>query len=245
MPRISRYALVRQMAAMAILGIAALVSKPGIALAYGPPPPPPPTPVRGGYYCVVTSQTLGPAGQLIGPLRLTGMVARLGDSSGAFPAGAQITVTEPYASSSDCQGGPGIGNAGFAGYRAVGGVGILIQRNESAYRGTFRKPLALHLASRSITRSSLVVVWSGTRFVKVPHAVIGRGSASIRVDANSDLAVLTRVSTRHGPAAARAPEPGGEFLAAFFLTRPGSPLPGLGVVAPAWLAAFAARGHGP
>jgi hypothetical protein len=193
----------RQLACAAMVSAAMLAANSGIALAGYGPPPPPPAPVPGGFSCVVTSRTVGPAGKVIGPLRLHGLVASL-RVRGAFRVPVQITITEPYAQSGACQGGPGIGNAGFGGYRPVGGVGVLVQLNGVAYRGIFARPLVLRLSSRSITRSSLVVAWNGMRFVTVPHAVVRRGLARIRVRASSDFAVLTHVRHRRGPDARQA-----------------------------------------
>jgi hypothetical protein len=163
-----------------------------------------------------------------------------------------VTISEPYGLSSDCRGGPGIGNAGFPGYRAVSGVGILVQVSGSAYQGTFPRPLALRLAGPSIRRSSIVAVWDGSRFVRAPHAVVRRRLAKVRVDRNSDLAILTPVSslrrpgaTRRASVAARARRSGGEILAALFFGPAGSPLPGLGVLAPAWLAGSGIPGAAP
>jgi hypothetical protein len=198
-----RLCKLRQLACAVMVSTAMPIALSGIALAgYGPPPLPPP-PVPGGFSCVVTSRTVGPAGKIIGPLRLHGLVARLG-VRGAFPVPVQVTITQPYAQAGACQGGLGIGNAGFPGYRTVGGVGILVQLNGVAYRGIFARPLVLRLASRSIARSSLVVRWNGMRFVKVPHAVVRRGLARVRVRASSDFAVLVRAGQAPGTDAGQA-----------------------------------------
>lgn len=177
-----------------------LVAGPGTALAaYGPPVPP--TTIPGGYYCVVTSQMAGAAGKSIGPLRLRGLVALLGVSKGTFPSQVQITITAPYGQNGNCQGAPDIGNAGVPGFAAFAGFGILVQNGGLAYRGKFLKPLTVRLTSKSITRSSVIVVWHVNRFVKAPHAVVRRGSASVGAGANSNFAVLNPVG--------KPPSPGG------------------------------------
>jgi hypothetical protein len=164
----------------------------------------------------------------------------------------QVTITEPYERDSNCQSGLPLGDAGFPGYWAVGGVGVLLQIYGAAWQGAFPRPCALHLASASITRSSIVVVWDGTRFVRAPHGVAGRGSADVPVTANSDIAVLTPTGKRSGPAAttarrapaasaAHVPAAGPELAAALFLRPANSTLPGIGVLPLAWLRAFAAR----
>jgi hypothetical protein len=242
MPFICRCKLVQRLACLAIVTATALVAGSGSALAGYGPPPPPPAPVPGGYYCIVTSQTVGPAGKLIGPLRLDGLVAVLRVRRDTFPAPVQITITQPYMRTGVCQGGPGIGNAGFRGYRAVGGIGVLVQVNGVTYRQTFRKPLRLLLVSRSITRSGLVVVWNGRRFVIALDAVVGRGLARVGVLTNSDFAVLARVRHRRhrhartaaqpaAAAAARTQDSSWE-LAMIFRGPAGLPSPGLGVVVP-------------
>src|ERR1700733_3105818 len=97
MPHICRYKRVRRLATAGIAGAAMLIGSPGTALAaYGPPTPTPPVAIPGGYYCIVTSQTVGPAGKATGPLRFQRLVVRLGVSKGTFPVQVQITVTEPY-----------------------------------------------------------------------------------------------------------------------------------------------------
>jgi hypothetical protein len=182
------------MACAAGVSAAMLVANSGIALAGYGPPTPGPTPVPGGYYCIVTSRTVAPAGTLIGPLRIHNLVFRLRVRRGTFSAPVQITMTQPYAQTGACQGGRSIGDAGFGGYRAVGGVGILVQQGGVAYPGTFARPLRLRLTSSAITRSSLVVVWNGNRFMRAPHAVVRSRRAWIGVDASSDYAILARTS---------------------------------------------------
>lgn len=251
MQRVRGFKLVQHLPSMAIVGVVMLALNSGIALAAYGPPAPAPAPVPGGFSCVVTSQTVSPAGKLIGPLRLQGLVATIRVRKGNFGGSTQITITEPFTRSGACQGGPGVGNAGFGGYRALGGVGILVQVSGSAWPGTFRRPISLHLASRSIRRSSRVVVWNGMRFARAPHAVVRRRSAWVPVAANSDVAVLTRIrssrrsdSTRAVRLASAVGTRGAsrELLAALFLRPAGWPLPGLGVMAPARLSAISARG---
>ncbi|HUY44760.1 MAG TPA: hypothetical protein VMV92_03405 [Streptosporangiaceae bacterium] len=255
MPRICQHKLVWKLASLAVGSTAVLATNSGVALAaYSPPPPS--ALVRGGYYCVVTSQTVRPAGELIRSLRLNGLVARLRIPRGTFDVPVQITITEPYGRSRDCQGGPGIADAGFDRYRAVGGIGILVQRGGSAYHGTFRKPLSLRLSSASISQSSRVVVWRRARFETAPDAVVRCGSATVRVRAGGDFALLTRATNLRradttmafrqaaGATAIVAAAPGGDLRAVAFLLAPGAPLPGLGVLAPRWLPASGASPRG-
>jgi hypothetical protein len=193
MPQTFRYKLVHRLVFAAIGGAAMLLADSGAALAgYGPPPPP--TPVPGGYYCVVTSQTIGVAGKVIGPLGLGRLAATLNIRPGTLAAPLQITVTQPYGPASACSSGAGIGGAGFLGYHDVGGIGILVQHGGSNFGGNFRRPIIVHLSSSSITRSSLIVVWDGKRFVGA-RATVSQGSAIVELQRASDVAVL--VPDRH------------------------------------------------
>jgi hypothetical protein len=219
-----------------------LVANSGTALAgYGPPAPPSPAviPVTGGYYCVVTSQTVGPPGKFIGTLKLPGkLTATLGIQPGIFPAFVQITITEPDGPDGNCQGNTDIGCVGFSGYQAVGGVGIIVQSAGSAYSGKFGRPLALRLASPLITKSSLLLVWNGQKFVKAPGAVVRSQAVTVAVGASSDYAVLIPDQDSclqdASTAAAVAPGTAGETLtAAIFFGPAGSPPPGFGVLLPA------------
>jgi hypothetical protein len=225
-------------ATAAIGGGALLVANSGVALAaYGPPPPPPGS-VPGGFSCVVTSQTVGPAGKLIGPVRLGGLEATTDIPPGTFPVQVQITITEPYGESGGCQDGQGIGDGGFRGDTAIGGVGILVQHGGSAFTGTLRHPVVVRASSSSIGPSSLVVVWNGSRFVLAP-ANLGSGSASIRVFGSGDYAVLTPGVDRHlarsqsGPGvrtALRGVGTAEDFFATALLWPAGGPPPGAGVL---------------
>jgi hypothetical protein len=228
-----------------------LVANSGTALAgYGPPAPPAPAviPVTGGYYCVVTSQTVGPPGKFIGTLKLHGkLAATLGIQPGIFPAFVQVTITEPYGQDGNCQGNADIGCVGFSGYQTVGGVGIIVQSGGAAYSGKFGRPLALRLASPLISKSSLLLVWNGQKFVKAPGAIVGSKSATVAVPTTSYYAVLvpdkssclqdasTAAALAPGTAAAAlAPGTAGEALtAAIFFGPTASSLPGFGVVLPA------------
>ena len=131
--------------AVAMLGSAVLVgtgTDVAMAAGFSPGPPaggygpaPPAGPVPGGYFAVVTSQTFGPSGGTIGPVHVGALLVTVTIPAGAFPVPVQITLTAPDVA--------GIADAGFAGYQAVGGVGILVQENGTAYPGTFLKPLSL------------------------------------------------------------------------------------------------------
>jgi len=212
-----------------------LIANPGMALAGYGPPAPPVVPVTGGYYCVVTSQTVGPTGKSIGTLKLHGnLAATLQIHQGSFPDVVQITITEPYGQNGDCQGNADIGGVGFAGYRALGGVGIIVQQGGSAYSGTFVRPLALRLSSPLISRSSLLVVWNGRKFVKAPGAIVRSRAATVGVDASSDYAVLVPDrASRLQDASAVSPQAAAvtpRTLAAIFLAPAGSSPSGFGVV---------------
>jgi hypothetical protein len=219
-----------QKCAIVVLGtVTLLFAASGIALAgYGPPCPPSPSPVPGGYYCIVTSQTVGPAGKIIGPLRIDKLRVTLRVRKDTFMIPVQITITEPYGNYAECQ-GRGIGDAGFPGYRFVGGVGILVQLNGCTYQGTFPKPLTLRMRSRSISRSSIVVAWNGTVFAKVLTPISHSRTVALRRGSDATIQTLGLLDER---------------LAAVLFMPTDSPVPGLGVLEPAWLKAFTAIGHG-
>ncbi len=220
--------VIRKFAPAAIAGTAMLVASPGTALAsYGPPLPPPGVP--GGYFCILASQVAGAESQAIEGFGAGGLLAQLEVGLGTFLAQVQITLTEPYGQNGSCQGTPDIGDAGFPGFAAFAGVGVFLQRADAGvpYHGKVHKPLTLRLTSKTITRSSVIVVRDGNRFVKVPHAVVRRGFAIVKVTANSDFAVLNPVKKQHGHAttsalymAAGSPLAGPAVLA---LARPNAP----------------------
>ena len=236
MPLIRQHKLALRLGIAGLAATAMVIANSGLALAdagYGPPPPP--VPVPGGYFRVVTSQTVGLAGGVIGPLRVGRLIVTLRVPGHAFPRAVQITITEPRVGR--------IGNAGFRRYRALGGVGILVQVNGSIYRGTFLKRLMLTMSSRRIRAADLVVVWNGRRFVTVPGATerfhSERVSFSSEID--EDFAVLrpagfvltsnaAKAAVGTSAAAATRSWTGAAVLAEEFLVPAGSPLPGLGVL---------------
>jgi hypothetical protein len=239
-------------ATAAVGGVALLVANSGIALAaYGPSASPQGT-VPGGFSCVVTSQTAGPAAKHIGPLRLGGLEATIEIRPGTFSGRVQLTMTAPGGENGGCQGGQGVGDGGFRGYRPVGGVGILLQRHGSAYTGKFRRPIVVRMSSPSIGASSLVVVWNGSRFVLAAADHRG-GSATTRVFGSGDYAVLTRAPARHlarhlarrrlgrggAPALQDTGTAGtaGDFFVAALLGSAAGPPPGAGVLLTTRLAA--------
>ncbi len=177
-------ALGPRMAIVVLGGAATFVLGAGGALAtasYGPPSPAAPV-VPGGYTAVVISQTFGPAGGTLGPVRVNGIMTTLTVPAGAFPVTVQITLTAPDLAA--------VGGAGFAGHRAVAGVGVQVQENGLSYPGTFLKSLTLTMSSSSIIASSIVVVWNGSVFVAESAATVAGGSASVSFDSDPNFAVL-------------------------------------------------------
>jgi len=146
----------------------------------GPPARAPEVP--GGYDTVVTSQPVTSAGGTIGPISVDGLPVTLNVPAGAFSDQLQVTLTAPDLAR--------IGDAGFRGYAAVGGVGVLVQKNGSKYQGKFAKKLSLSIVSRSINSLSVVVMWNGTAFVTEPGATVRSGSATVRFDSDPNFAVL-------------------------------------------------------
>lgn len=231
MPNKGRNIAMRPLLTAVAGGLALAAANSGIALAaYGPTAAPLASdPGPGGYYCVVTSQTVGLGAGEIGPLQLSGGRASLSFHRRTFGGHDQITLTEPFGRHGQCQGGRSIGNAGFRDFRAVSGLGILVQHDGTAYRGRFGTPLRLRLDSRMIRSGSLLVAWNGRRFVRVPGAVVRRGSVRADVTAGADLAILSPSSRPAAAATATAANAG--FLATAGLASAGAPEPGLGFLA--------------
>jgi hypothetical protein len=183
MPWMRRRQLAWRLAMVTLAGTAVCVASAGGARAdrgYGPPAPA--TEVPGGYYTVVTSQTVTSAGGKIGPVSVGGLSVTLTVPAGAFSDTVQITLTGPNVA--------GIGDAGFSSCKAVGGVGVLVQQNGSKYSGKFAKPLTLSMASGSINALSVVVRWNGTAFVTESGATVRSGSATVSVVQDPNFAVL-------------------------------------------------------
>jgi len=194
--------LTQGLGVMALAGTTLLTLEAGGARAasgYGGPPPPPPPSVPGGFFTVVTSVTIGPAGGTIGSVRVGALHVKLRIPAGAFPVRVQITLTAPNVA--------GIGSGGFAGFLALGGVGIQVQENGSPYPGTFLKPLLLKLTSPPVKHSAIAVVWNGTRFVTVPTATVRHGLVQLTFDTDPDFAVLTPTSPIQGATSAATGKP--------------------------------------
>jgi len=185
-------------------GAAAAVRAPVRSHGYGPPSRPVAA-APGAFTAVVTSRTITPAGGVIGPLTINGISVTLTIPPGAFPVSVQITLTAPNLAA--------IGNAGFTGFSAMGGVGIQVEVNGSPYPGTFLKPVTLSTKSPSITSSSIVVVWNGHAFVTETNATVGTGGATVSFDTDPDFAVLSPTGAAVAPiSGATTPVTGEPFL---------------------------------
>jgi hypothetical protein len=233
-----RRKLIHGIAGASIAGVALLAANSGVALAaYGPTLRS--APVSGGFYCIVTSQTVGPAGKFIGSLGRGGLGTTIRIPRGAFPFRVQITVSEPDGNSGGCQGGLAIGNGGFPGYVAKGGVGILVQRNGSTYRRKFGKPLTLRMSLPSVSARDHILVWKRGHFVKA-SATVGHASATVRVARGADYAIMAKAGQHRGSRAAsalQAAAPARDLLVAALLSPAGA-RPGLGVLRSPRLAAM-------
>jgi hypothetical protein len=150
------------------------------AQSYGPPVPVPPG-IPGGFFTVVTTVTICPPGGTIGPVRADGLVVTIRVPAGAFRICHQVTITSPNVA--------GIGNAGFPGFRAIGGVGVFIGTNGVKFRGSFLRPVTLTMSSAAITAASIVVRWNGSSFVRAGGAVTA-GSATVAFQGDPAFAVL-------------------------------------------------------
>jgi hypothetical protein len=213
-------------------GLALAAANSGVALAaYGPTPPIITDPGPGGFYCVVTSQSVSDQAGQIGPLRLGRGRASLHFGRRTFAGQFQVTLTEPFGRNGlQCQGGRGIGDGGFSGFWAVAGLGILVQHDGAAFHGRFARPLRVRLDSPMISPASLLVSWNGRRFVRVPGAVVRSGSVRAEVSAGADLAILSPGGRHHGAAGSTVSVQAPGFLAAAGLAAAGAPEPGLGLL---------------
>jgi hypothetical protein len=238
MPRVKRFHLAQTLATEA-LGVATLA----IAIAgqlpaqavYGPPPPPP---APGGYTAVVTSVTVGPAGRQIS-VRVGVCLATLTIPPGTFKTPVQVTITAPTVQD--------IGDGGHPGFRAVCGVGILIQVNGKPYTGTFGHSLTLDISGVVIKPGARVAVWNGKRFVFVSAPVVTHTARISFTGSSEDFAVLVpggggrgRFGSSRGAVATGVHSSHGartEVLTALFLAPFVTPA-GIGVLAPEWLASI-------
>ena len=233
MPRALRFHLTHKLAVVA-LGAATLAIGTGQlpALAYGGPPPPP---APGGYTAVVTSQTIGPGGGVIGPVGVGICSVALTVPSGTFESPVQITITAPTVAD--------IGDGGQPGYRAVCGVGVLIQVNGQLYTGGFGHSLTLDISGITIRHNARVVVWNGKKFVPVSATIAGPTLRLSVRRSNGDFAVLVPGGGT-GPGSAQAAAvtargkrmAGSVVLTSLFIASPGMSPAGIGVLAPEWLA---------
>jgi len=237
MPNLSKWRIARHMAAAATAGLGVVAAGSGVALAgYGPPPPPNPPP--GGFSCVITSQTVGPAGKTIS-FRLGPVSGVLIIPRGDFSKPVQITITEPFGTGS-CSGGPGPGDAGFPGFRTLVGVGIQVQRGSKTVT-SFARPLVLRLGDNAQIRpGDLLVAWNGTGFQGAP-GFYTHDAITTEVRSSTDYALLVPDgrgrrgggrggfgpfgTSRHTTALQ------GDYLAAALLLPSGAH-PGLGVLTP-------------
>lgn len=242
MPRAKRPYLTQKLATVAV-GAAILAIAAGqlpAQAAYGPPPPPPNAP--GGYRAVVTSQTIGPAGGVIGPVRVDGFLVTLTIPPGTFTTPVQITITAPN--------GLGIGNGGHPGYRPVGGVGVLVEVNGKPYTGNFAHSLILDIPRPAITSRDRAGEWNGSTFTFIGATVSGH-TLQISFVGSEDFAIIaptgrTRFagqrtgSVRAGQTTAvirsrQVPEQA--VLTSLYLAPARMSPAGIGVLAPEWLAA--------
>jgi hypothetical protein len=235
MPRVKRSHLTQKLATVALgattLVIAGLGQLP--AQAYGPPPPPP---APGGYQVVVATETIGPAGGIIGPVEVDGCKVALTVPPGTFKTQVQVSITAPSVS--------GVGNGGHPGYHAVCGVGVGIAVNGKAYTGTFGHSLTLDISGFLIKSDDRVAVFNGKTFVFIGATVSGDTAVITFKGSGEDFVVLAPGGGGggggrppvHGVAAVRSShEARGDVLASLFFANPAQGPAGIGVLAPGWL----------
>jgi hypothetical protein len=238
MPGAKRFHLAQKLATVALGAATLAVVNPGMLpaqAAYVPPPTSHPAP--GGYKAVVTSVTVGPAGDRIGPVRIDGLEVTLTIPPGTFTTPVQITLTAPNEL--------GVGSPG---YRAVGGVGVLITVNGKPYTGTLNHSLTLDISGAGITSRDHLAAWNGHSFQTV-GAIVSGDTVQVSFKApEADFVVLApgggggrggrggATPTRFDSAATHGSRAGFVLTSLFIAPSGGSPA-GIGVLAPEWLAA--------
>ena len=206
----------------------------------------------------MTSQTVGTGGGTIGQVSGGKTKTTVVVPPGAFPTPLQVTISEPDIS--------GIGDAGFCGYQAVAGIGIIIQNpvNESVNYDFLTDPLIVTVSSPGIKPGDIIVAWDGHKFVRVGVAEHGDSVTLQLTHAGYNFfavlaptgSPLASCSTSGGAGGAAGLGPtfgagsqvslgsagrfslGAMFLAALFRTPFGSMLPEAGVLAPRWARAL-------
>ena len=234
MPGAKRFHLAQKLAIVALGAATLAVVNPGLLPAQAAYVPPPTTkPAPGGYKAVVTSRTVTSKGTVI-IARVDGLEVSLLIPPGTFTTPVQVILTAPDTL--------GVGGTD-PGYRAVGGVGVLIEVNGKPYTGTFAHSLTLTISGAGITSRDRLAAWNGKTFEFVGSS--GAGDAlqvSFKASA-ADFIVLaptgggtTRGRAAHFTAASHRVT-GNAILDSVYFTPEGlSPL-GVGVLAPRWLAA--------
>lgn len=233
MPGATRFHLAQKLATVALGAATLAVINPGMLPAQAAyVPPPTTTPAPGGYKAVVTSVTVGPAGARIGPVEVDGLLVTLTIPPGTFTTPVQITLTAPNEL-----------GVGTPGYRAVGGVGVLIEVNGKPYTGTFNHSLTLDISGAAITSRDHLAAWNGKSFQTVGAIVSGHTVQVSFKASEADFVVLApggggrpgAARTRFAAAAHGGRE--GFVLTSLFLAPAGGSPAGIGVLAPEWLAA--------
>ncbi len=193
---------------MAMLGTAVALGTAGVASASMvgkqsvPPPVTNPLP-PGGFSAVVTSQTIGPAGGVIGPLAIDGCEVTIFIPAGAFPVDVQIDVTAPDLAAIHPT----------RGFMVVAGVGVEVSLDGAPYPGTFLKPITIKIGSPRINASSMVGVWNGSGFASDASSMVRAGMATISMDSDPAFIVESPIASEEEPVpGATAPVTGEPFL---------------------------------
>jgi len=234
MPGAKRFHLAQKLATVALGAATLAVVNPGLLpaqAAYVPPPTSKPAP--GGYKAVVTSHTVTSKGMVV-TARIDGLGVSLTIPPGTFKTPVQVILTAPNTL--------GVGGAD-PGYRAVGGVGVLIEVNGKPYTGSFGHSLVLTISGAEITSRDHLAAWNGKTFVFVGSSQSG-DARQVSFEASAADFILLAPSgggTTRGRTTrfAGASHRGAENMvldSVYFTPDSLSPL-GVGVLAPRWLAA--------
>jgi hypothetical protein len=167
-------------------------------------PPPVTTPLPpGGFTAVVTSQNVGPAGAIIGPVDVDGAAVTIFIPAGAFPVDVQVDVTSPDLAAIHPT----------RGFMVVAGVGVGVSVDGAPYPVAFLKPITIVIRSPRINASSMVGTWNGAGFVTDTSSMVSAGKASITMGSDPAFIVESPIGEEEEPVpSATSPVTGEPFL---------------------------------
>ena len=186
MPGAKRFHLAQKLAIVALGAATLAVVNPGLLpaqAAYVPPPTSHPAP--GGYKAVVTSVTVGPAGEQIGPVEIDGVEVTL-----TIPPGPSRPRSRSPSSRLTRWGGQQRPRLPGRGRRRCPD-----QVNGKPYTGPFGHSLTLTITGAAITSRDRLAAWNGKTFVFVG---VHRGRHALQVSFKAAGGRLHRPGSHRG-----------------------------------------------